>query len=486
MCHMSIAPTFAGFGWYLCAVVTASLALNADDGRGQVFRTGGASPASSFAIHGSNTIGARLMPAIIEAYAASVDATASTATGDRPEEVGVRLATRAGNTLATIALHSHGSGTAVPGLVKGGAAIGMMSRPIDDKEVKSALAVGLPDLRGPGHEHVLALDGLLILTSPQNPVGSLTLDQIAAIFSGKLTDWSALGRPPGAIEVYARDDKSGTFDTFNALVLKPRKLAIRADATRLESSEELSDQVASNPRAIRFVGFAYLRSAKAVSIENDCGITIQPTTFDIKTEMYPLARRLYLYTGKPSEQSTADELLKFALSSKARDAVVSAGFIDQEFELPNTHDQLQRVTQGLSALEPDVDVAALKNLATTLKTTARLSVNLFFRDQSATLDNKALEDVKRVAAYLRGLARTHPDKKVILAGFSDSRGPFKTNAALSAARAAEVRRAVLQAAGADVPASMVESRGFSELLPLNCQATKESLQRNRRVEVWVQ
>lgn len=362
----------------------------------------------------------------------------------------------------------------------------MMSRAIDDKEVTSALEAGLPDLRSAGHEHVLALDGLLIVTSQKNAVAALTMDQIAGIFSGRITDWSAVGLPAGAIDVFARDDKSGTFDTFNALVLKPRKLAMRTDAVRLESSEELSDKVASNPRAIGFVGFAYLRNAKAVPIENDCGMTIEPTTFDIKTEVYPLARRLYLYTGGAASDATAAALMKFALSAKARDAVVSAGFIDQEFELPSAQNQLQRATQGMTVLEPDVNVATLKELAGTLKTTARISVNLFFQDNSAALDNKALADVRRVADYLRSMVRLHPDKKVILAGFADARGPFAVNAALSQARADEVRKAVLAAAGADVPASTVVSKGFSELLPIDCQATADSLRRNRRVEIWVQ
>lgn len=473
--------------WLYAAAATAWLTLTAADVQGQDAH-GAEAPATAaeFAIHGSNTIGARLMPALIEAYAASIGATVNTATGERPEEVSLRLAGRGGSTLATIALFSHGSGTAVPGLLAGKAAIGMMSRPVDDKEVQTAITAGLPDLRAPGSEHVLALDGLLVVTSPQNPIGSLTMDQLAAIFSGKISDWSALGLPAGGIDVYARDDKSGTFDTFNALVLKPRKLALKSDAARLESSEELSDRVAGDPRAIGFVGFAYLRNAKAVAVENDCGMTIQPTTFDIKTEVYPLARRLYLYTGNASKPSMAADLMKFALSAKARDAVISAGFIDQEFELPNAGNQLLRVTQGLSALEPDVDVSLLKDLATSLRSTARLSVSLFFRDNSSALDNKALSDVKRVAIYLRQLARTHPDKKVILAGFTDSRGPFVQNALLSKARAEGVRKAILQAAGAEVPPAMVVARGFSELLPLNCQVTKDSLQRNRRVEIWVQ
>src|SRR5262249_8699783 len=145
-------------------------------------------------------------------------------------------------------------------------------------------------------EHVLALDGVLVLVSPDNPLSGLTMNEIAGIFAGTIRDWSALGRGSGPINIYARDDKSGTFDTFNSLVLRPRHLALRKDAKRCESSEELSDEVARDRNGIGFAGFAYLRNTKALTITSDCGISSAPNAFNVKSEEYPLARRLFLYT----------------------------------------------------------------------------------------------------------------------------------------------------------------------------------------------
>ena len=124
---------------------------------------------------------------------------------------------------------------------------------------------------------MIALDGIVVLVNKANPITELSLADIAAIFSGAVTDWSQLGGQPGSIRVLARDDKSGTFDTFKTLVLRDRKLV--SSAQRYENSEELSDEVASNPNGIGFTGIAYVRNARAVAIRSDCGLSFAPTSF---------------------------------------------------------------------------------------------------------------------------------------------------------------------------------------------------------------
>lgn len=441
--------------------------------------------AEEFVIQGSNTIGARLMPALIEAFAGSVGAKAITLVGSQPEEVEMRLQTQAGATLASIRVHSHGSGTAVPGLISRKALLGMLSRPIDAKEIEALKAAGIPDLRATPGEHVIALDGVLVLTAPGNPVKSLSMEQVSGIFSGAITDWAAVGGNPGRIQVYARDDKSGTFDTFNALVLKPRKAALTADARRFESSEELSDQVARDANAIGFVGFAYLRNAKALEIANDCGIAHAPTKFNVKTEQYPLSRRLFVYgTGIPAG-SVAARLLAFAASPAAQEVVRETGFVDQSIELLDDRDQVMRLADGLIGLEPDVDPTVLKELAWSLKHSSRMSTTLVFPLSSAKLDSKAEADVGRIAAFIRDMRKTDPAKGVVLAGFTDSVGDFAANRALSQARAQQIQADLMRALGPDIPASAIVARGYSKLLPTSCNTSKEGRIKNRRVEVWV-
>ncbi|MEQ1384070.1 hypothetical protein ABLW58_25810, partial [Salmonella enterica] len=82
---------------------------------------------------------------------------------------------------------------------------------------------------------------------------------------------------------------SGTFDTFDNLVLKPRNLKLVDTAKRTENHAEQSDLVAADPNGIGFAGIAYERNAKALNIETSCGLIVKPSVFSMKTEEYPLS-----------------------------------------------------------------------------------------------------------------------------------------------------------------------------------------------------
>ncbi len=187
------------------------------------------SPVATIGIHGSNTIGAQLMPSTIERFSEDESYAIEKIVGADPEEVRFKLSDSGGKDVATIDLRSHGSNTAPLSLVQGKAQIGEMSRPIKAEEVKSITNAGIK-LK----THVFALDGVVVFVSPKNPVKSLSLEQIAKIFSGEIKDWSAVGGNPGEIDLYARDPNSGTYDTFDNLVLKPRNAKISPAAKRFE------------------------------------------------------------------------------------------------------------------------------------------------------------------------------------------------------------------------------------------------------------
>jgi phosphate transport system substrate-binding protein len=441
--------------------------------------------ADRLGIHGSNTVGARLMPSLVEAYAASIGASVVRRAGGDPEQVELQLASPAGSPLALVDISSHGSGTAVPALIEGKALIGMSSRPITDKEAQALAKAGWPDLRSPAFERVVALDGVLVLVAPDNPLTILTMEQVAGIFAGTINDWSAVGRSPGPINIYARDSKSGTYDTFNALVLAARKLTLRKDAKRFESSEDLSDEVSRDPDGIGFAGFAYLRNAKALSITGGCGITSAPDTFNVKSEEYPLARRLFLYAKALPTGSVAGGLMQFALSADARGSITASGYIDQEVELLDRKEQMLRLAGSLTLNDADVDSAALKQLAVDIKSSTRMSTTFRFALGSSQPDSKSVLDIARLARFVEFLVETRRPQTLILAGFSDSIGDFARNATLSLARAQHVRGAILKQVRGKVPPGMIDTRGFSKLLPTSCNDTEEGRHKNRRVEVWL-
>ena len=88
-----------------------------------------------------------------------------------------------------------------------------------------------------------------MIINPSNPIRSLSVAQVADIFSGTLTDWSQVGGKAGAITVYARDDKSGTYDFFKEAVLKSHGKTLAANAQRFEHSMKLSESVSGDPPA---------------------------------------------------------------------------------------------------------------------------------------------------------------------------------------------------------------------------------------------
>ncbi|MFA5950991.1 MAG: phosphate ABC transporter substrate-binding/OmpA family protein [Hyphomicrobium sp.] len=437
---------------------------------------------SQLSISGSNTVGNLLMPALIDAYAAKTGTKLVKVVSTDPLDLDFRMAGHQEQGASVIALHRHGSATAFTDLAKQVAQVGMSSRPIKADEAQKLIEARLGDMRLPGSEHILALDGLVVLVAPDSPVVSLPMQTIVEIFSGQITDWSQLGLPAGPINVYAPTPESGTFDTFDQLVLKANKVALTPNAKRTANHAEQSDWVAHDPLGIGFAGIAYQRNSKAVLIQSSCGLTSSPSVFSMKTEDYPLARRLFLYTSGRPRDPLAQGLLDFALSQQAQTIVKQSDFIDQIPELAPYSTQADRIANSTNAPAENFDAALMATLTDDLKSRERLSVTFRFQTASSVLDNKALADVKRLVELLK--SDDYVKKSILLAGFADSKGLFSVNAELSRSRAKAVLDA-LRANGLSSTQSKIIVKGYGELAPVACNDTQESLQRNRRVEVWV-
>jgi len=434
----------------------------------------------AFGIYGSNTIGEELMPRLIAGYAQHERLLLE---GDRCDGELLLRRTATGPAVA-IACSARGSHTGIPALAAGKADIAMLSRPISAAEQEIMRAADMKDMTTLRHEQAVALDGLIVIVSAQNPASALTLDQIGRIFSGEIADWSQLALPAGRINVYARDDDSGTRDTFNALVMEPRHRKLTVSAKLFASSSDLSDQVAADPRGIGFVGYAYRRNAKVLAISEPCGIVQKATVATIKAEDYPLSRRLYFYTGKLHSVHAAN-FVYYVISDAAQEVISRSNFVNQSIEAETGAETRARVRDFERArpTEPDLefDVAAMQRLRLDAEHAERLSVSFRFRSGTATLDTKALQDAVRLAAYLS--EQTH-GRRILLMGFADAKGTFASNMALSRQRAEEVRRVIL-ATGAAISPDAIVTRGYSELMPVACNSDEEGREKNRRVEAWL-
>jgi phosphate transport system substrate-binding protein len=321
-----------------------------------------------------------------------------------------------------------------------------------------ASTLGRLDL--PAQEHVIALDGVAIVVHPDNPMHTLSIPALRRVFSGDVRDWSALGHPPGAIAVHARDDRSGTFDTFKALVLAGA--ALSPTAKRYESSDELVAAVMNDRDAIGFVGLDAVGAARTLAIADVGTRALPPKRMDIATEDYALARRLYLYAPELQSDGVRD-FIEFAQGPAGQSLAERIGFIGQQLRAesvpPRTGmpDEYQTLTDGA----------------------LRVSVNFRFGSGMTYLDGKALRDLGRLVDFLGSdEMRGH---EVALIGFSDAREANPLDAILLSNDRADYIAQQLARAGVAVR----RVRGMADASPVANNASDAGRSRNRRVEVWV-
>jgi phosphate transport system substrate-binding protein len=411
-------------------------------------------------IQGSNTIGAALAPALIRGLMQDQGLlNVSAEITGRDNEQRIVGETTEGRRVE-IDIAAHGSSTGFAALKHAGADLAASSRPIKDSERKELMPLG--DLKSPTAEQVIAIDGLAIILHPQNPLRQLDTAQLARIFSGEAKTWEALDSVGGPIHLYARDEQSGTYDTFKELVLNRQGKRLDPTARRFESSEQLSDAVSQDPQGIGFIGLPYVRQAKALAIVDGNSHPMLPLNNLIATEDYPLSRRLFFYLPPRENNPWARALVEFTQSNRGQAIVAANGFIAQT---------VQAMTVTPNALMPE-GYQALSRQA------QRLTVNFRFAEGSANLDNKAHQDLARVLDYIKRHGKS--DRRVTLVGFGDAKDDPTRADLLSKLRAMAVRRELVKSGVA-----LREVRGFGALMPVAANNEDEGRVRNRRVEVWV-
>jgi phosphate transport system substrate-binding protein len=430
---------------------------------------------------GGSVIGTEFMPLMIESYANSIGAKVARAVAADPRNLEFKLTDRNGRPLGQVNVNRLGVPAGFQALANHSGDVVMSGRPIASDEVSQLVAAGLQGIRGPASEHVWGSDAIVVLVARDNPAVSLSLESIANIFAGKISDWSQVGLPAGKINIYAPSPELGDWEQFENIVMKPHGLTLADTASRLQHATELSDKVAADPLGIGINSISNVRDARALNIEQSCGLVTRPSIFAAKTEEYPLTRRMYFYTTSQSSHPLAGALLKYALSPRVQDVLKEAGFVDLEPESQGFAALGSRITHALNAPGEDFDMALMRTLIADLKPAQRVSITFRFAASGATLDSKALADVQR----LRTLLETPPfaNKTVMLAGFSDAVGAFPTNLAIADQRAQAVLRALTSAG--QVANTTITTRAFGELAPVACNDTVEARHLNRRVEVWV-
>ena len=216
-----------------------------------------------------------------------------------------------------ITVSESGSGNGAKSLINGTCDIADMSRFMKNKEFKAAVAKDVYPVA-----HVVALDGLPILVHPSNPVKNLTVEQVRNIYLGKITNWKEVGGPDKKIVTISRDTNSGTYETFNKLVMKKQKIA--SGCEYVGSNGAVRGRVQSTKAAIGYAGLGFVdKTVKALSVEG-----IYPSQKTVSSGKYPIARPLFMFTnGYPKMGSSVYQFVTLHLSKKGQAIIRRIGFV---------------------------------------------------------------------------------------------------------------------------------------------------------------
>lgn len=210
----------------------------------------------------------------------------------------------------TFTYNPTGSGSGITAVTEGRCDIGLSSRDLKDEE----LAQGLT-------ETVLAKDGIAIVVNPENKVDDLTVEQIADIFTGKITNWKEVGGDDAEIVLIGREAGSGTRDGFESITGTEEACQYRQELT---STGDVITTVAGNPGAIGYASLASLQdSVKAVTVGG-----VAPTEETIADGTYEVQRPFILVTREGEQLSDAAQaFFDYATSEAANDIIISAGVV---------------------------------------------------------------------------------------------------------------------------------------------------------------
>jgi phosphate transport system substrate-binding protein len=247
--------------------------------------------ADRLVIKGSDTLGAKLVPQLAEQFKAQHPGT-------------------------TFDIAAEGSTTGIAAIIDGTAQIGMSSRRAKSSEVGAAAAKG---------KHmkptIVAYDGIAVIVNSANPVKGLTKKQVEQIFTGDVTDWSAVGGSGGKVSIYTRNTSSGTYSDFKELAMKKRDYA--PGSQKMAGNEQIAAEVGKNPNGIGYVGMAYIKAGGVKALPIDA---VAPSAKTVQAHSYSYWRPTFYYTnGEPS--GLAKEFLDFTTGSSGQRIVAQVGFV---------------------------------------------------------------------------------------------------------------------------------------------------------------
>ena len=434
-------------------------------------------------VSGSDAMANGIMPLLLEGYASVNDAAPTTerhsvvATTEFVGNQGF------GDTVANFRVVGSISSDAFANLLGKSADIGLSSRRILPTEVEALRRSGAGNMVDPSQEHIVALDSLVVITHPSNPIQQLSFDQLRGIYGGSITNWSQVGGKDAEIDVVQLLDGAGAKSVFQDRIFGNTVSGVPGRTIQAEGSRNVATLVNDNENAIGYVPFAFQRGAKPLTLINDCGIAMSPDPFSARTEEYALQRFLYMYTRAGESNDLPVEFVNYVTSPKADPLIAKAGFIDLGVSRQEQSLLSSRARQLLKGEAKNQEVVLTPGLLSQMATHDRLSSTFRFRSGSQNLTERGEINMRRLVDFL---ADQPKGTKLTFAGFTDDVGAFQENQRLGQRRAARVMNALQSQAGGLLDGIQMEAVGYGELAPSACNTSEDGRALNRRVEVWIE
>lgn len=216
----------------------------------------------------------------------------------------------------SITIEGSGSGNGIKALLDGTCSIANSSREMREQEIATAKEKGVAVREIP-----VAIDMIVPVVNPVNPVDTLTMDQLKGIYDGSIKNWKQVGGKDEKIVVISRDSSSGTYEIWHEKVM--HKTDVARDALLQASNGAIVSAVAGNPKAIGYIGFGYIdRTVKPISVSG-----VLPTLENGKTGKFPVSRKLYMYINEKKVSDETRKFIDFLLGGDGQRLVTEAGFI---------------------------------------------------------------------------------------------------------------------------------------------------------------
>lgn len=437
----------------------------------------------NFVIAVADVAGADLVSKVVQDFAASKDLTVTQSMGQGANLETILVGNLQGQEIANINVVAMTSQDALKGVMDGSVAFALNQSEATAAQVSELAGEAVSDVSTVLNATTIGLDAISFVTHAKNRINVVNMDVMHDIMTGDVTNWSELGGADAPINVQMLSGNAGVTQQLKARMLEDDELASTHNIH--QTAAALNAAIAADENAIGVVYRSQNAAGKPLDLVSQCSIFFDNSDFSVQTEEYPLTVRWNLHTLADTQMPDfAASINDFMVTDFGQQTVASAGLVAQELRVRAIKDQGARMLTSVLASGNGTRTAQVtREYLAEIANAERLSTSLRFLTGAASLDAKALADIKRISSVVR--SDEYEGYELLVIGFTDSVGSVANNLSLSNRRAAAVRDILLSENVGYLDRSTVSTFGMGPIAPVNCNDVATGRELNRRVEIWI-